>query len=94
MTSIVSQLPQAMRAITEYMPGPDGLLLSSVKTAPTIDSTTASEADFAFTYQPVQGLQLPSLVTVTSAVGETWRFTLTDCKVMTGIRIKVGLPKE
>ena len=92
-TSEVSKLPQPMRATTEFSSGPDGFLLSSVKTAPTTDPNTNTEAGFAYTYQTVQGFQLPSLVTITPSTTEPWHYTLTDCKVMTGIMIEVGPPK-
>jgi len=88
-TNGVSQLPEPNRFATEFVSGPDGLLLGYLKTA---GSDKSGEATFAFAYQRVQGFQLPSSVTVTSSANETWRYTLTGCKVMTGIPIEVGLP--
>jgi hypothetical protein len=87
-TSGISQLPEPNRFATEFVPGPDGLLLGLLKSG----SDKNGEAAFAFTYQRVQGFQLPSLITVTSSTNETWRYALTDCKAMTGVTIKVGLP--
>jgi hypothetical protein len=93
LTSVVSTLPQPMRFATEFMRGPDGFLLVSVKTADTTDPEIR-EATFAFSYQTVQGFQLPSLVTVTSFANEAWHYALTDCKAMTGITLKVGPPSS
>jgi hypothetical protein len=71
-TSAVSQMPQPMRASTDFTNGPSGFLLSSVKTGSTSGASTGGEAIFAFTYQTVEGFQLPSIVTVTPATGEAW----------------------
>ncbi len=89
-TSVVSQLPQPIRLTTDFVRGPDGFLLGSVKTESTTDAAKAGEATFAFTYQNVQGFQIPSLVIVTPATAEVWRYTLTDCKAMKGIQLNVG----
>jgi len=92
LTSIVSQMPQAMRATTEFASGPDGFLLTSITTAPTTDSAQAGVAAFTYTYQTIQGFQLPSLITITQPTRELWQYTLTDCKVMTGVTIDVRSP--
>jgi hypothetical protein len=94
LTSGVSQLPQTIRFTTEFSTGPNGFLLSSVKTGDTTDGAASKDATFTFTYQPVQGFQLPAMVTITPAVPETWHYALTDCKARTGVTIKVGLPKK
>jgi hypothetical protein len=93
-TSVVSELPQPMRASTEFTTGPNGFLLSSVRTGPTTDPAMNNEATFAFTYQTVGGFQLPSMVTVTPATTEAWHYALTDCKAMRGVVIEVGPPKR
>jgi len=92
LTSFISQLPQAMRATTVFAPGPDGLLITSIKTASTTDSAQSGEAEFTYTYQTIQGFQLPSLISITQPTHELWQYTLTDCKVMTGVTIEVGSP--
>jgi hypothetical protein len=91
-TSVVSELPQPMHASTEFTAGPNGFLLSSVKTGITKDPATDKEATFAFTYQTIDGFQLPSLVTVTPATTEAWQYGLTDCKTIRGAIIEVGPP--
>jgi hypothetical protein len=93
-TSGVVQPPQPMRFTTEFIDGPNGYLLASVRTGSTTSTDTDGVATFSYTYQAVQGFQLPSLVTVTSSSSEKWQYTLTDCKAMRGVIIKVGLPKQ
>jgi hypothetical protein len=94
LTSGVSQFPQPMRFTTEFTQGPDGFLLSSVKTGNTSDTAATKDATFKFTYQTVQGFQLPSLVTVIPATTEIWHYALTDCKATKGITVKVWSPKS
>jgi hypothetical protein len=90
-TSGVSHLPQDLRFTTEFRPGPDGFLLQSVRTGST-SGGTGRDATFAYTYQVVQGFQLPLEVTVSPATTEPWKFTLADCKVVSGIVIHVASP--
>jgi hypothetical protein len=89
----VSQLPQAMRFTTEFIKGSHGVLLSSVKTADTNEPQN-QVAEFFYTYQDVDGFQIPLRVTVKPSTSEAWNYELTDCKVMKGVTIKVGLPKD
>ena len=91
-TSGVSQLPQATRFTTEFITGPHGFLLSSVKTSDT-NGPSNEIAEFSYTYQDVDGFQIPFRVTVKPSTSEAWNYELTDCKVMKGVVIKVGLPK-
>jgi hypothetical protein len=93
-TSGVVQLPQPMRFITDFASGPSGYVLQSVKTGSTSDPTAAGEAGFAYTYQSVQGFQLPALVNVTPSTTEPWHYELSDCKVVAGIVIKVAPPPK
>jgi hypothetical protein len=91
-TSGISQLPQATRFTTEFIEGPHGFLLGSVKTADT-DGPANQVAEFSYTYQDVDGFQIPFRVTVKPSTSEAWNYQLTDCKVMKGVTIKVGLPQ-
>jgi hypothetical protein len=92
LTSGVSQRPQPMRFSTEFTDGPDGLLLNSIKTG---DPTGASkDATFAYTYQTVQGFQIPFELTATPAIPETWHYVLTDCKATKGVVINVAPPPK
>ncbi|HEV2644982.1 MAG TPA: hypothetical protein VGU46_01315 [Acidobacteriaceae bacterium] len=94
LTSGVSQLPQSMRFTTKFGQGPNGFLLNSITTGDTTDGTATRDASFSYMYQSVQGFELPSSVTIKPAAPEIWHYALTDCKVQTGIRIKIGLPKN
>lgn len=49
LTSAVSRLPNPVRFATEFKPGPDGLLVSSVKTGSTTGASASGEAKFTFT---------------------------------------------
>jgi hypothetical protein len=93
-TSGVAQQPQPMRFTTVFTEGPNGLQLSSVKTGSTTDTTSAGEATFEYTYQTVEGFQIPFTVAITPSTTGTWRYALTECKATKGIIIKVGLPKK
>jgi len=90
-TSGVVQLPQDYRFATDFEPGPDGYLLKSVKTGSTSGDTNG-EATFAYSYQPVDGFQLPLEVTVSPSRNEPWHFSLGDCKVISGITVHVAPP--
>jgi hypothetical protein len=94
-TGGVSQLPQPMRFTTEFASGPDGFVLASVKTGTTADAKGNAEATFAYTYQTVQGFQLPLQVSVTAAAAPkvVWRYTLNDCTAFTGVVISNGPSK-
>jgi len=91
LTSGIAELPQPMRFTTAFTSGPNGFLLTSVKTGDTTDPSMSKEAQFAYTYQTVEEFQLPSEVTITPPAGEVWHFMLRDCKTMKGANIKVGL---
>lgn len=92
-TSGVMRLPQAMRFSTEFEPGPQGFVLASVKTGQTTDPATGGEVGFAYTYQTVDGIQIPDMVTVTPATTGKWHYRLTDCKVVKFVKIRVSPPR-
>ncbi len=91
--SAVFEPPQNLRITTEFKSGPDGYLLGSIRTEPTAGSEGGGEASFAYSYQTVQGFQLPLEVIVSPSTTKPWHFTLADCKAVTGIPVK-GLPKS
>jgi hypothetical protein len=90
LTGGVTELPQSMRFTTVFTPGPDGFLLSSVTTGDTTDPSASKEATFAYTYQTLEGFQIPFHVTVTSASSVTWHYALADCKAVKGVIIESG----
>jgi hypothetical protein len=95
LTSGVAELPQPFRFTTEFVNGANGFLLESLKTGAATDAASRGDASFAYTYQPVQGVLLPSQLTATQlSTAEAWRYDLTDCKVVKGIVIKVGPPAK
>jgi hypothetical protein len=87
-TSGVMQLPQPMRFSTNFEAGPQGFVLASVKTGQTTSTAAGGEATFAYTYQSVDGIQLPDMVTVTPATTGKWHYGLTDCKVVKFVRVQ------
>ena len=82
------QLPQPMRFSTDFKSGPQGFVLSSVKT----ESTENGEATFAYTYQSVDQFQIPDMVTVTPATTGKWHYSLVDCKVVKFVKVDVLPP--
>ncbi|MGC1461455.1 MAG: hypothetical protein WA802_04585 [Terracidiphilus sp.] len=91
-TSGVMQLPQPMRFSTNFDAGPQGFTLSSVKTGQTTDTAAGGDAAFAYTYQFVDGIQIPDVVTITPATTGKWRYRLTDCKVIKFVKVQVLPP--
>jgi hypothetical protein len=85
----VMQLPQPMRFSTDFKSGPQGFILSSVKT----ESTANGEATFAYTYQSVGEFQIPDTVTVAPATTGKWHYRLMDCKVVKFVKVN-GLPRK
>lgn len=79
-TSGVVEPPQDARFISTLEPGPNGLLLKSVSIN-AISGPNGANA-FAYSYQTVNGVQLPSEVTVSPATTKPFQFTLTGCKVV------------
>jgi hypothetical protein len=66
-----------------------------VKTSSDISSNDKWESAFAYAYEAVQGFELPSVVSVTQGnTKETWQYSLSDCKAITGITVKVEAPKQ
>ena len=88
-TSGEMQLPQPMSFTTEFKSSPQGYILSSIRTGP-----PPNDAAFAYTYQLVDGFQLPAEITVTPATTGEWRYRLTNCKVVKFAKIQVSAPKQ
>ena len=81
LTSGVSEAPQHMRFDTQFSTGPHGLLLATVHTGQTSIPAEAGESASHYTYQDVQGFQLPLTIDITAASQEHWHFQLSECKV-------------
>jgi hypothetical protein len=92
-SSVISELPQPLHFKTSFVSGPNGFLIQSVKTGPGTNDLDKWDANFTYTFQGIQGVQLPGGVTVTqSATGETWAYSLDDCKAVTGVKLEVRAP--
>jgi hypothetical protein len=87
-TSGAMDRPQPMAFVTEFKSGPQGYVVSSIRTGP-----PPNDAEFAYTYQSVDGFQLPAEITVTPAIGK-WQYQLNDCNVVKFVKLQVGLPKQ
>ncbi|MFT4112931.1 hypothetical protein [Silvibacterium sp.] len=87
MTNGVSQQPQPLRFNTSFTNGPEGFLLGSMQTSDT--ASMGHDAEFDYSYADIEGFQLPTGVTVKSATGETWHYSLRDCKVVKFVKLKV-----
>lgn len=66
----------------EFLPGPQGLLLSSWTMGEDGNYTPGNRLIFTFTYKTVSGIQLPERVVVNrESHHEIWRYKLSDCNV-------------
>jgi hypothetical protein len=81
---------QHIEITTTFVDAPNGLVLSASST----DTDHAGVARFTYTYQAVDGFQLPQHVVVASEQNKmTLNYTLTDCKTQHGIVVRVAPPK-
>jgi TonB family protein len=94
-SSAISELPQPLHFTTNFVDGPNGFLLQSVKTGGGTSDLDKWGAGFTYTFQGVQGFQIPEGVTVTQfATGEKWAYSLADCKATTGVKVEVQAPNQ
>ena len=84
--------PQDIRFASKLEPGPDGLLLESASTGPASGPQRTNA--YSYTYQAVDGIQLPSEVTVSPATTEPFHFVLTDCKIARIANTQVAPPQS
>jgi hypothetical protein len=92
LTQARSLLPQPLRFSTRFINGPNGYLLESVATGDPTTAEGTGDNRFSYEFQAVQGIELPAKISVKPANSELWHFALTDCKVNTGITIKLNPP--
>lgn len=82
---------QHIEITTRFMSAPNGLVLAESST----DTNHAGVARFTYTYQVVDGFQLPQRVGLTSEQNKmTLNYTLTDCKAQHGIVVHVAPPTK
>lgn len=80
----IAKSPQPTRFGASFAAGPQGFLLSGISRFEDGDSTPGHKLSFAYTYQTVDGFQLPEEVTVVrESHHEVWQYKLTGCTVKT-----------
>jgi hypothetical protein len=78
---------QHIEITTKFVSTPNGLVLAASST----DTNHIGVARFTYTYQVVDGFQLPQSIGLTSEQNKmTLNYTLTDCKVQHGIVVHVA----
>lgn len=76
--------PQGEHFETYYVPGPQGFLLTRWTMGEDGNSGLGHSLIFTYSYQAVNGVQLPEHVAVVrESHHEVWRYTLNDCSVKT-----------
>jgi hypothetical protein len=82
---------QHIEITTKFVTSPKGLVLVASST----DTDHAGVARFTYTYQVVDGFQLPQRVGLTSEQNKmTLNYTLTDCKAQHGTVVHVAQPTK
>jgi hypothetical protein len=76
--------PQSTAFGASFVPGPQGFLLNSISRFEDGYSTPGHRLSFAYTYQTVEGIQLPEeVVVVRESHHELWQYKLVGCTVKT-----------
>jgi hypothetical protein len=89
LVSGIMDTSQHIEITTLFVSAPNGLVLAASST----DTDHAGVARFTYTYQAVDGFQIPNHVGLTSEQNKmTLSYTLTDCKVQHGIVVHVAPP--
>jgi hypothetical protein len=82
---------QHIEITTKFVVAPNGLVLAASST----NTDHAGVARFTYTYQVVDGFQLPQHVELASEQNKmTMNYTLTDCKTQHGIVVHVAPPTK
>jgi len=82
--SAALKAPQSEHFETSFASGPQGFLLTSWTMGEDGNSEPGNRLIFTFTYQAVDGMQLPEQVAVIrESHHEVWRYRLSDCTVKT-----------
>ena len=73
----------------EFNPGPNGYVLSKWTMGEDGNFIPGNHLIFSYSYQTVNGFQIPYQMSVNrESHHEVWRYTLTDCKVMTNNEVR------
>jgi hypothetical protein len=82
---------QHIEITTKFVSAPNGLVLAASST----DTDHAGVARFTYTYQVVDGFQLPQHIGLTSEQNKmALNYTLTDCKAQHAIVVRVAPPTK
>ena len=82
---------QHIEITTKFVSAPNGLILAASST----DTDHSGVARFTYTYQVVDGFQLPQRVGLTSEQNKmTLNYTLSDCKTQHGTVVRVAPPTK
>lgn len=84
MQSAALEAPQSEHFETSFAPGPQGFLLTSWTMGEDGNSTPGNRLIYSYTYQTVDGIQLPEhVVVIRESHHEIWRYKLNGCTVKT-----------
>lgn len=76
--------PQSTKFETSFSPGPQGFLLTRLIRDENGNSEPGNRLIYTFTYQTVDGVDLPEKVAVVrESHHEVWRYRLSDCSIKT-----------
>jgi len=76
--------PQPAHLETSFAPGQQGFLLTSWTMGEDGNSERGHRLIFTYTYQSVNGVELPEhVVVIRESHHEVWRYRLSDCMVKT-----------
>ena len=84
----VVEKPMHIEITTKFQDGPDGLVL----TAATTNTNHMGTVRYGYTYQTLDGFEIPSSITLNSPQNQTLSYSLSDCRTQHGIVVKVGPP--
>ena len=91
LVSGVIDTSQHIEITTRFVSAPNGLVLAASSTT----SNYAGVARYTYTYQVVDGFQLPQSIGLTSEQNRmTLNYTLTDCKIQHGIVVHLAQPAK
>jgi hypothetical protein len=91
LVSGILETSQHIEITTKFVSAPNGLVLTESST----DTDHAGVARYTYTYQVVDGFQLPQHVGLTSEQNKmTLNYTLTDCKAQHAIVVHVAPPTK
>lgn len=86
----VVEKPMHIDMTTKFENGLNGLVLASSTT----NSNHLGIVKYAYTYQTVDGFQIPQSISLTSPQNLTLDYRLSDCKTQHGIVVKVKPERE